>query len=225
MTTAEHDELPEHGKLVVVGQGYVGLPLALRAAEVGYRVVGFDVDGTRIKRLEVGESPIEDITDARLRASLDAGRYLPTTDTAELSGFDVVVVSVPTPLAEGTPDLTHITDAGQVVALHLRAGATVVLESTTYPGTTEELLLPLLEDGSGLVAGRDFHLGYSPERIDPGNTDFTFENTPKVVSGIDDASLRAVDGFYGTARRAHRARVVARARPSSPSCSRTPSAT
>jgi len=183
-------------RLVVVGQGYVGLPLAMRAAEVGYRVLGFDVDTARVKLLEAGESPVEDVPSGQLRAALDAGRYLPTSDPAQLDGFDVAVISVPTPLTEGSPDLTHIESAARVVAPALRKGATVVLESTTYPGTTEELVLPILEDGSGLVAGGDFHLGYSPERIDPGNTEYRLENTPKVVSGIDADSLAAVQSFY-----------------------------
>jgi UDP-N-acetyl-D-glucosamine dehydrogenase len=187
---------PALGKLVVVGQGYVGLPLALRAAEVGYQVVGFDVDVAKIKRLEAGESFVEDISDDRLRAALEANRYLPSTDPDQLRDFDVAVVSVPTPLTEGVPDLTYITEAAALVARYLRQGVTVVLESTTYPGTTTELVLPLLEDGSDLVAGADFHLGYSPERIDPGNPEWTFENTPKVVSGIDDTSLGAVAEFY-----------------------------
>ena len=184
------------GRLVVIGQGYVGLPLALRAAEVGYDVVGFDVDGAKIKRLESGESPIEDISDTRLQAALDAGTYRPTVEQGALAGFDVAVVTVPTPLTGGTPDLSHITSAAELLGATLRPGATVVLESTTYPGTTEELVLPLLESGSGLIGGRDFHLGYSPERIDPGNPVWRFENTPKVVSGIDQASLEAVAGFY-----------------------------
>jgi UDP-N-acetyl-D-glucosamine dehydrogenase len=183
-------------RLVVVGQGYVGLPLAMRAAEVGFRVVGFDVDASRIKLLEAGESPVEDVGDEQLRAALDAGAYLPTADPARLAGFDVAVISVPTPLTGGSPDLSFIEAAARVLAPALSAGATVVLESTTYPGTTEELVLPILEDGSGLVAGTDFHLGYSPERIDPGNTEYHLENTPKVVSGIDEASLGAVRSFY-----------------------------
>ncbi len=183
-------------KLMVVGQGYVGLPLALRASEVGYQVVGFDLDGTRIKHLEAGESPIGDIDDQRLGAALDAGTYLPTVDPGRLADFDVAVISVPTPLNGGNPDLSHITAAATQLAAWLRPGATVVLESTTYPGTTTELVGPLLEDGSGLMAGTDFHLGYSPERIDPGNPDWHFENTPKVVSGIDGPSLEAVAGFY-----------------------------
>jgi UDP-N-acetyl-D-glucosamine dehydrogenase len=182
--------------LVVVGQGYVGLPLAMRAVEVGFQVVGFDVDASRVKLLEAGESPVEDVGDEQLRAALDAGAYLPTSDPARLEGFDVAVISVPTPLTGGSPDLSFIEAAARVLAPQLRADATVVLESTTYPGTTEELVLPILEDGSGLVAGTDFHLGYSPERIDPGNTEYRLENTPKVVSGIDDASLQAVQSFY-----------------------------
>jgi len=196
MTAPDAGPMGSRPKLVVIGQGYVGLPLALRAAEVGFDVIGFDLDGAKIKRLEAGESAIEDVSDERLRAALDDSSYLPTVDPAALTGFDVAVVSVPTPLAGGNPDLSHITAAARLLAAHLVAGATVVLESTTYPGTTEELVLPLLEDGSGLVAGRDFHLGYSPERIDPGNPDWRLENTPKVVSGIDDTSLAAVTAFY-----------------------------
>ena len=183
-------------KLVVVGQGYVGLPLALRAAEVGYEVVGFDLDVDRIKRLADGDSYIEDITDERLRAALDSGRYLPSLDAADMAGFDIAVIDVPTPLEEGNPNLRYVEEAAATLAVHLRPGATVVLESTSYPGTTEELVVPILESGSGLVGGRDFHAGYSPERIDPGNPTFQLENTPKVVSGIDAASLAVVDGFY-----------------------------
>jgi UDP-N-acetyl-D-glucosamine dehydrogenase len=159
------------GRLVVVGQGYVGLPLALRAVEAGYDVVGFDLDGNRIKQLAAGSSYVEDITDERLGAALATGRYQPTDDPERMAGFDVAVIDVPTPLAEGVPNLTYIEGAAGSLAVHLRPGATVVLESTSYPGTTEELVAPILEEGSGLVAGLDFHLGYSPERIDPGNPD------------------------------------------------------
>ncbi len=184
------------GKLVVIGQGYVGLPLAMRAVEQGFEVVGLDVDTAKIKQLEAGESTVEDVSDERLRQVLDTGRYRPSADTADCAGFDVSVISVPTPLTDGNPDLTFIEQAAASLAPHLRPGATVVLESTTYPGTTEELVAPILEEGSGLVAGSGFHLGYSPERIDPGNPDWKLENTPKVVSGIDAASLAAVRGFY-----------------------------
>jgi UDP-N-acetyl-D-glucosamine dehydrogenase len=185
-------------KLVVVGQGYVGLPLAMRAVEVGWDVVGLDVDDARVKRLLSGESYVEDIPDAELAAALASGRFLPTADYADAAGFDVAVITVPTPLREGNPDLTYIEESTASLARQLRAGATVVLESTTYPGTTEELVAPILESISGLRPGHDFHLGYSPERIDPGNATWTFVTTPKVVSGIDPDSLAAVQGFYDT---------------------------
>ncbi len=180
-----------------MGQGYVGLPVAVRATEVGYSVVGYEIDDARAKRLAAGESYVEDIPDERLQAALATGRYRATADTGALAGFDVAVISVPTPLHEGAPDLSYIESAAVLLADHLRPGATVVLESTTYPGTTEAVVGPLLEAASGLKAGADFHLGYSPERIDPGNTTWRFENTPKVVSGVDVASLAAVDAFYG----------------------------
>jgi len=182
--------------LVVVGQGYVGLPLAIRAVEQGYRVVGFDVDESKIKRLAQGRSHVEDITDVRLQAALATGRYLPSGDLSEITGFDAAVISVPTPLNDGAPDLSYIEDAARALAPAMTPGCCVVLESTTYPGTTEELVQPLLEEGSGLAAGVEFHLGYSPERIDPGNPTWTFENTPKVVSGIDADSLAAVTTLY-----------------------------
>ena len=184
------------GKLVVVGQGYVGLPLALRAVEAGYDVVGFDLDVNRIKRLADGDSYVEDISDERLAAALASGRFLPTVDSEHMDGFDIAVIDVPTPLEDGNPNLSYVEAAAATLAAHLRPGSTVVLESTSYPGTTEELVVPILESGSGLIAGQDFHAGYSPERIDPGNTAWRLENTPKVVSGIDAASLEVVEAFY-----------------------------
>ncbi|WP_113701630.1 nucleotide sugar dehydrogenase [Nonomuraea lactucae] len=183
-------------KLVVVGQGYVGLPLAMRAVEAGFDVVGIDVDQWRVKRLNAGESFVEDISDDQVAAALRCGRYLASADYADVEGFDVCVITVPTPLCEGAPDLRYIASAGQSIAPRLRPGATVILESTTYPGTTEEYLLPILEEGSGLRAPEDFLLGYSPERIDPGNTVWRLENTPKVVSGIDAISLKRIQDFY-----------------------------
>ncbi|MGH9056295.1 MAG: nucleotide sugar dehydrogenase [Acidimicrobiales bacterium] len=184
--------------VVVVGQGYVGLPLAVRAVEVGHRVVGFDVDKARVERLRAGDSYVEDVPSPQLASVLATGRYEATSDEAACEGFEVAVVTVPTPLKEGVPDLSYIEDAGAMLARHLGAGATVVLESTTYPGTTVELLVPILEAGSGLTAGADFHVGYSPERIDPGNPTWGLANTPKVVSGIDMASLERIQGFYGS---------------------------
>ena len=186
----------EQQRVAVIGQGYVGLPVAVRAAEVGYDVIGLDLDEQRVKGLESGISHIEDVTDERLGAVRDAGRYRATSDYAEAADFDLAVISVPTPLREGVPDLTYIESAAASLAPHLRRGATVILESTTYPGTTEELVGPILEDGSGLAAGREFHLGYSPERIDPGNQVWTLETTPKIVSGIDEPSLAVVQRFF-----------------------------
>lgn len=183
-------------RLVVVGQGYAGLPVAMRAVEVGFDVVGFDIDVARIKRLASGESHVEDVPGAVVSKALATGRYEPTDDPERLRGFDVAVIDVPTPLTEGVPNLSHVTDSAALLARSLRPGATVILESTTYPGTTEELVAGILEEGSGLLAGRDFHLGYSPERIDPGNDTWNFANTPKVVSGIDERSLQAVRAFF-----------------------------
>jgi UDP-N-acetyl-D-glucosamine dehydrogenase len=125
-----------------------------------------------------------------------SGRYFPTSEVEDLAGFRVALITVPTPLHEGSPDLRYIEQAGRALARYLTLGAVVVLESTTYPGTTEELLAGLLEKGSGLVAGTDFHLGYSPERIDPGNRRYGLVGTPKVVSGVNATSLAAVQGFY-----------------------------
>ena len=185
-------------RVIIVGQGYVGLPLAVRAVEQGHDVVGFDLDVTRIELLASGSSYIEDIADERLVACLATGRYLPSANPDDLADFDIAVISVPTPLREGQPDLSYIEASATELGRRLRKGACVILESTTYPGTTEELVAPLLEKASGLTAGTDFHLGYSPERIDPGNATWTLETTPKVVSGIDAASLARVQGFYDT---------------------------
>ncbi|MEU9830613.1 nucleotide sugar dehydrogenase [Streptosporangium sp. NPDC048047] len=183
-------------KLAVVGQGYVGLPLAMRAVEAGFEVVGIDVDERRVKRLNAADSYVEDIADEVLAEAHRSGRYRAGSDYADAGEFDVCVITVPTPLSDGAPDLRHIGSAGESLAPLLRPGVTVVLESTTYPGTTEEYLRPLLETGSGLHAPGDFFLGYSPERIDPGNARWCLENTPKVVSGIDAASLERIRAFY-----------------------------
>jgi UDP-N-acetyl-D-glucosamine dehydrogenase len=181
--------------VLVVGLGYVGLPLAMRAAEVGHRVVGYDTDETRVKLLQTG-SYIEDVSAQALNAVLASGAFTASSQARACAGFDVAVVSVPTPLREGLPDLTHIETACQTLARYLRPGATVIVESTTWPGTTSEKVQPWLEDGSGLIAGTDFYLGYSPERIDPGNKTWTLVTTPKIVSGINDESLAAVRDFY-----------------------------
>ncbi|MGI9596776.1 MAG: nucleotide sugar dehydrogenase [Acidimicrobiales bacterium] len=183
-------------KLAVIGQGYVGLPLALRAADVGFDVVGYDVDKSKISSLTAAKSYVDDVTDADLRRALAGDCFHATDASIDLAGFDVAVIAVPTPLREGIPDVSYIEDAARVVGRHLEPGALVVLESTTFPGTTEEVVGPILEDESGLTAGGDFLLGYSPERIDPGNQVWDFQRTPKVVSGVDDRSLEAVRAFY-----------------------------
>lgn len=183
-------------RLVVIGQGYVGLPVAVRAAEVGFSVVGIDLDTRRVDALGSGRSHVEDIGDARLQAVLDSGAYRVTDDYDLAADFDIAVVSVPTPLRETLPDLSFIESAAESLAPRLKRGALVILESTTYPGTTEELFIPILERGSGLTAGADFSAGYSPERIDPGNPTWTLQNTPKVVSGIDETSLAKVSEFF-----------------------------
>jgi UDP-N-acetyl-D-glucosamine dehydrogenase len=183
--------------VLVVGQGYVGLPLAMRAVETGHDVVGFDVDEVRVDGLMAGSSHVADVSDTDVRAALETDRYRATDDPSSLEPFDVAVITVPTPLADGVPDLGHIDDAANVIGLLVRPGCLVVLESTTYPGTTDERLAPVLESHSGLKAGVDFHVGYSPERLDPGNDEWTFTRTPKVVSGLTPESLDAVQEFYG----------------------------
>jgi UDP-N-acetyl-D-glucosamine dehydrogenase len=185
-------------QVAILGVGYVGLPLAVRAVKVGHTVVGHDTDESRVKRLASGETYVEDVPAADLAAGLDSRRLRFSTATDDLADFDVAVIAVPTPLREGSPDLSYVEAAAKALAPHLRKGATVVLESTTYPGTTEELVAPILEDGSGLAAGPDFFLGYSPERIDPGRPEHHFVGIPKLVSGIDEGSLAAVKAFYDT---------------------------
>jgi len=183
-------------KLAVIGAGYVGLPLAMTAVEAGYDVVAIEKDRSRVQRLRRADSYVDDISDAQLRAALGTGRFAVSADYADAAGFAVAVIAVPTPLRDRSPDLSHVAHAGRDLARYLTRGSLVVLESTTYPGTTDDLLRPLLEKGSGLAAGADFALGYSPERVDPGNTAWTLVTTPKVVAGIDAASLAAVRDFY-----------------------------
>jgi UDP-N-acetyl-D-glucosamine dehydrogenase len=176
----------------IVGLGYVGLPLAVAFAEAGNDVVGLDVDQRKIAALRAGDSYIEDITSDRLRA-VD-GRITATSRYADLAATEAIIIAVPTPLTHNRePDLGPLLDSSRAVAGVLQSGQLVVLESTTYPGTTREQLVPLLEE-SGLKAGRDFHLAFSPERVDPGRTDYTLRTTPKVVGGLTDAcSDRAVE--------------------------------
>jgi UDP-N-acetyl-D-glucosamine dehydrogenase len=183
-------------KVGVIGLGYVGLPLAVAFAEAAADVVGVDVDADAVDSLARGESTIEDIPSDRL-TPLVGERLAVTTDPAPLAECDAIVICVPTPLAhQREPDLSYVDAAGRTVAGVLRAGQLVVLESTTYPGTTRERLAPILEE-SGLVAGQDFHLGFSPERIDPGRTDYTVRTTPKVVGGLTEGCRDAASDLYG----------------------------
>lgn len=198
-TTRLDHQMPEFSRpLVVIGQGYVGLPLAMRAVEVGYDVIGLDLDTVRTEALARGESFVEDISNETLSAALATGRYLPTDDYSKTANFGTAVITVPTPLKETLPDLSFIESAARSLAPFLTRDACVILESTTYPGTTQELLVPILERLSGLRSGVDFLVGYSPERIDPGNPKWNFVNTPKVVSGINQAALARVRSFYDT---------------------------
>ncbi|HEX5347666.1 MAG TPA: nucleotide sugar dehydrogenase [Pseudonocardiaceae bacterium] len=184
-------------RVAVLGQGYVGLPVTIRAVEVGFEVVGFDIDKTRIDCLRKAETHIDDITDGDLAIAMSTGRYLPSDDPSALAGFDVAVVCVPTPLRDGVPDLSYVEDAAALIASRITPGCCVILESTSYPGTTEEIFIPILEAGSGLRAGVEFFAGYSPERIDPGNEIWRFHNTPKIIAGLNQASLNALQDFYG----------------------------
>ena len=145
---------PPRGKLVVIGQGYVGLPISMRAVEVGYEVVGLDVDRSRAERLAAGESYVEDIPSETLQRALATGRFTASASYDAAADFDYAVITVPTPLTEGLPDLGYIEQSAAAIAPHIRPGATVVLESTTYPGTTDELLVPILEEGSEPEGGR-----------------------------------------------------------------------
>jgi UDP-N-acetyl-D-glucosamine dehydrogenase len=178
----------------IIGLGYVGLPLAVAFAEAGCEVTGLDVDRGKVEQLNAGSSYIEDVPDSvleplgeRLRATMDYG---------DLAPCDAVIICVPTPLSDARePDLTYLVESAKPLAEVLRAGQLVVLESTTYPGTTRERLLPILET-SGLTAGTDFHLAFSPERIDPGRTDYTVRTTPKLVGGISEACAERARRLY-----------------------------
>ena len=182
-------------RIGIVGLGYVGLPLGVAFAEAGHDVVGYDTDGNRIDRLGRGESDIEDVTSERL-AKL-AGRLTATVDPAALSECDAILICVPTPLAaEREPDLSYVIASAETISGVLRDGQLVVLESTTYPGTTREELLPVFERG-GRKVGEDFHLAYSPERIDPGRSDHQVRTTPKVVGGMTPACTERTAEVYG----------------------------
>jgi UDP-N-acetyl-D-glucosamine dehydrogenase len=187
-------------KIAIVGLGYVGLPLASVFADAGVDVVGIEAVPERCALVNAGESYIQDVPSEDLKPVVESGRLHATTDVAAIAGCEAIIICLPTPLnANREPDLSLVTQATGHLAGHLRRGQLVTLESTTYPGTTREVLAPILEAGSGLKAGVDFHLAFSPERVDPGRTDFTTKTTPKVVGGLSPACTAKALKVYGQA--------------------------
>jgi UDP-N-acetyl-D-glucosamine dehydrogenase len=186
-----------HARIAVIGLGYVGLPLATAFADSGFTVVGLDVDGRKIDSIREGVSYIDDVSGSTLSRQVVEGRLSASTDPEVLAEVDVAIICVPTPCTKSKqPDLTRIYQAASMLVERLHPGMLIVLESTTYPGTTEEVLQPLLE-ARGLRCGHDFELAYSPERIDPGNKRFSLRNTPKIVSGVTAAGSDLVAALYG----------------------------
>jgi UDP-N-acetyl-D-glucosamine dehydrogenase len=181
----------------VVGLGYVGLPLAMELCEAGFRVIGFDVSGAVVEGLSAGRSHIQDVPTAQVARHVASGAFTAATDPARLAKADTVSIAVPTPLAKTRdPDMSYVVAAAETVAAHAHAGMLIVLESTTYPGTTRELLQPRLE-ARGLAIGTDVFLAFSPERVDPGNPTWHTKNTPKVVGGITAECTAIATAFYG----------------------------
>ena len=181
--------------LAVIGLGYVGLPLAIEAANSKLKVVGYDINESLVTNLNNSTSHVEDISNNQISNSLEKDLIF-TSDSEILGESEYIVISVPTPLTDYQPDLSFVEAATKSIAENLQKGHAVILESTTYPGTTLEIVKPILEKSSKLIAGEDFLLGYSPERIDPGNEKWTFKNTPKIVSGINKKSLEKISEFY-----------------------------
>ena len=179
----------------VIGLGYVGLPLVVESCNSGLKVFGYDNNSDKVKKLQNGTSPIEDISDEMLKKALQ--KDLTISDSPEaLKDCEHIVISVPTPLTDYQPDLSYVKAAARTIAENISKDQVIILESTTYPGTTIEVLIPEIESISELKAGKDFYVGYSPERIDPGNETWNFKNTPKVISGIDDNSTKKIKNFY-----------------------------
>lgn len=181
----------------VVGLGYVGLPLAVEKAKAGFKTIGFDVQSTKVDMVNAGHNYIGDVVDSDLAELVKAGMLSATTDFSFIKDVDFIAICVPTPLDEHQePDISYVRDSVTAVSKHLQSGTMVVLESTTYPGTTEELIKPILEEGSGLTCGKDFYLGFSPERVDPGNLIYKTKNTPKVVGAIGDDAAEVISAMY-----------------------------
>ena len=187
-------------RIGIVGLGYVGLPLAVAFAQEGFQVVGVDLDGRKVSALLRGESYVEDVPSAVIAALVNSGQFSAGTDYAALADVDAISICVPTPLRKTKdPDISYIVDATECIASYMPVdgGQLIILESTTYPGTTDEIVLPRLSR-DGLEVGRDFFLAFSPERIDPGRTDFTVRTTPKVIGGVTPNCLEVAVALYGT---------------------------
>ena len=188
----------KQARVGVIGLGYVRLPLAIEFAHAGFTVTGFDVDSQKTDQINAGTSYIPDVPDADVAASVKSGRLSATTDMSQLGTMDAIDICVPTPLRKTKdPDLSYVVLAVEAVAATLRTGQLVILESTTYPGTTDEVVQPMLEK-TGLKADVDFLLAFSPERVDPGNQQFTTRNIPKIVGGVGPKSTEAARSASGT---------------------------
>ena len=188
----------KEARVAIIGLGYVGLPLAVAFGEAGFSTTGVDIDEGKVRDLNAGTSYIEDVPSLHISRLVADGRLWATTDYASLDHCDVVCICVPTPLRKTrAPDISYVVHAAEAIAAHLRPGMLVVLESTTFPGTTREIILPRCSRASGgLTVGKDFFLCFSPERVDPGRTDFTTKNTPKVMGGVTKACLNAGQALY-----------------------------
>lgn len=181
----------------VCGLGYVGLPLAVEKAKAGFKTIGFDVQDDKVKMVNEGHNYIGDVVDDDLKKLVAEGKLCATTDFSFVGDVDFIAICVPTPLDKHQqPDISYVRDSAIAISKYLKKGTMVVLESTTYPGTTEELLKPILEEGSGLKCGEDFYLGFSPERVDPGNLIYKTKNTPKVVGAIGDDAREVIATMY-----------------------------
>lgn len=181
----------------VVGLGYVGLPLAVEKAKAGFHTIGFDVQSAKVDMVNAGHNYIGDVVDSDLKRLVETGMLSATTDFSFVKDVDFIAICVPTPLDEHQePDISYVKSSAEAIARYLTSNTIVVLESTTYPGTTEELVKPILENGSGLKCGKDFYLGFSPERVDPGNLIYKTKNTPKVVGGIGEDATEVIAAVY-----------------------------
>lgn len=184
-------------KVGVCGLGYVGLPLAVEKAKAGFKTIGFDIQKEKVNMVNSGHNYIGDVVDGELKTLVEVNMISATSDFSFIKDVDFVAICVPTPLdAHQQPDITYVKDSAIEIAKYMKKGVMVVLESSTYPGTTEELLKPILEKGSGLKCGTDFYLGFSPERVDPGNKSYNTKNTPKVVGGIGKDATEAIAAMY-----------------------------